>query len=31
MVMEYAGGGDLLQYVKSRKRLDEDTTRAIFK
>ncbi len=31
MVMEFAGGGDLLQYVKKRKRLDEDTTRAIFK
>lgn len=31
MVMEYAGGGDLLQYVKKRKRLDEDTARAIFK
>lgn len=29
--MEYAGGGDLLQYVKKRKRLDEDTARAIFK
>ena len=26
MVMEYAGGGDLLQYVKKRKRLDEDTS-----
>lgn len=31
MVMEYAGGGDLLQYVKQRKRLDEETTKAIFK
>ena len=31
MVMEYAGGGDLLQYVKKRKRLDEETTRAVFK
>jgi len=31
MVMEYAGGGDLLQYVKKRKRLDEETARAIFK
>lgn len=29
--MEYAGGGDLLQYVKQRKRLDEDTSKAIFK
>lgn len=29
--MEYAGGGDLLQYVKKRKRLDEETARAIFK
>ncbi len=31
MVMEYAGGGDLLQYVKKRKRLDEETSKAIFK
>lgn len=31
MVMEFAGGGDLLQYVKKRKRLDEETARAIFK
>ena len=31
MVMEYAGGGDLLQYVKKRKRLEEDEARRIFK
>jgi serine/threonine protein kinase len=31
MVMEYAGGGDLLQYVKKRRRLDEFEARRIFK
>lgn len=31
IVMEYAGGGDLLQFVKKRERLDEETTRYIFK
>ena len=31
MVMEYAGGGDLLQYVKKRRRLEEDEARKIFR
>jgi len=31
MVMEYAGGGDLLQFVKKRRRLDESEARRIFK
>jgi len=31
MVMEYSGGGDLLQYVKKRKRLNEQSSKAIFK
>ncbi len=31
MVMEYAGGGDLLQYVKQRKRLDEVEAKYMFK
>lgn len=31
MVMEYAGGGDLLQYVKKKKRLEEQEARSIFK
>lgn len=31
MVMEYAGGGDLLQYVKKHRRLDENEGRRIFK
>lgn len=31
LVMEYAGGGDLLQFVKSKKYLDEMTTKKIFK
>jgi 5'-AMP-activated protein kinase, catalytic alpha subunit len=31
MVMEYAGGGDLLQYVKKRKRLEESEAKSIFK
>ena len=31
MVMEYAGGGDLLQFVKKRGRLAEDQARNIFK
>ena len=28
IVMEYAGGGDLLQYVRSRKRLEEEEARS---
>jgi serine/threonine protein kinase len=31
MVMEYAGGGDLLQYVKQRKRLEEQEAKYMFK
>ena len=31
MVMEYSGGGDLLQYVKKRRRLNEQSAKAIFK
>jgi serine/threonine protein kinase len=31
IVMEYAGAGDLLHYVKNRKRLTEDKSRFIFK
>ena len=31
LVMEYAGGGDLLHFVKSKKYLDEMTTKSIFK
>ena len=31
MVMEYAGGGDLLQYVKQRKRLEETEAKYMFK
>jgi serine/threonine protein kinase len=31
MVMEYAGGGDLLQFVKQRKRLEELDAKYIFK
>lgn len=31
LVMEYAGGGDLLQFVKQRKYLDELMTKNIFK
>jgi len=31
MVMEYAGGGDLLQYVKKRKRLSEKEACRLFK
>lgn len=31
IVMEYAGGGDLLHYVKRKKRLSEDEARPIFK
>lgn len=31
MVMEYAGGGDLLQFVKQRKRLEEDEAKYMFK
>lgn len=31
MVMEYAGGGDLLQYVKERKRLEEFNAKYMFK
>jgi 5'-AMP-activated protein kinase, catalytic alpha subunit len=30
MVMEYAGGGDLLQYVKQKKRLQEQEAKKIF-
>ena len=31
MVMEYVGGGDLLQYVKQRRKLDETEAKYIFK
>ena len=31
MVMEYASGGDLLQYVKKKKRLDEQQAKSIFR
>lgn len=31
MVMEFAGGGDLLQYVKQKKRLEENEAKYIFK
>ena len=31
MVMEYAGGGDLLQYVKKKKRLEENEAKKIFR
>jgi len=31
LVMEYAGGGDLLQFVKKHKKLDEHTTQHYFK
>ena len=31
MVMEYAGGGDLLQYVKKRRRLEEEEAKRIFR
>lgn len=31
MVMEYVGGGDLLQYVKQRKKLEEAEGKYIFK
>jgi len=31
MVMEYANGGDLLQYVKKNKRLDEEKAKKIFR
>jgi serine/threonine protein kinase len=31
MVMEYAGGGDLLQYVKQRRRLEEQEAKYMFK
>ena len=31
MVMEYANGGDLLQYVKQKKRLDEIEAKKIFR
>jgi serine/threonine protein kinase len=30
MVMEYASGGDLLQYVKQKKRLEEVEAKKIF-
>lgn len=31
MVMEYANGGDLLQYVKKYKRLEEEKAKKIFR
>ena len=31
MVMEYAGGGDLLQYVKRKHRLEESEARKFFR
>ena len=31
MVMEYANGGDLLNFMKQNKNLDEGTARDIFK
>jgi serine/threonine protein kinase len=31
MVMEYVGGGDLLQYVKQRQKLEELHAKMIFK
>jgi serine/threonine protein kinase len=31
MVMEFAGGGDLLQHVKQRKKLEEQEAKYIFK
>ena len=31
MVMEYAGGGDLLNYMKQKKSLGEDEARKIFR
>ena len=31
MVMEYANGGDLLNFMKQNKNLDEGTAREIFK
>lgn len=31
IVMEHAGAGDLLHYVKRKKRLDEEEARYIFK
>lgn len=31
IVMEYAGGGDLLRLIKRKGRLDEDDTKYIFK
>ncbi len=31
MVMEYAAGGDLLQYVKQKKRLEEAEAKLIFR
>ena len=31
IVMEYAGGGDLLHYIKTRKRLSEDKARPLFR
>ena len=31
LVMEYAGGGDLLQYVKKHRRLNEEVAKQIFK
>jgi serine/threonine protein kinase len=31
MVMEYVGGGDLLHFIKSRGRMDENDARYLFK
>lgn len=31
IVMEHAGGGDFLQYVKEKKRLGEEEAKVIFK
>ncbi len=31
IVMEYAGGGDLLQYIRKKKRLDESEARGLFR
>lgn len=30
MVMEYAGGGDLLQFIKSKGRIDENDAKNVF-
>ena len=31
MVMEYAGGGDLLQFIKSRGRIEENDAKSVFR